>query len=141
MIYNIPNYLRKFLGLEDLLTIQTANFMRVKGIIFHHTFNEAKRSRTMMSKLKGFGVMTGIPDFLIFESRGGFSGLAIELKVIYASGKKNYCSEYQKKAQEVLTERGWSTHTAWTFDEFEEILEAYMSHEPNILPNILTAKK
>lgn len=80
----------------------------------------------MSGKLKGFGVLTGIPDFLIFEPKGGFHGLAIELKVIYKSGAKNRLTQAQKETQEELVSRGWKVVTVWTFKEFKQEIKAYL---------------
>jgi len=137
-LYYIPNWLRKYLGPEDLLTIEIANYLKAKNFLFHHTYNEGKRSKTGRGKLIGFGVLTGIPDFLIFEPRGAYVGLALELKVIYADGKKNRLSKEQKQAQEDLAGKGWKTATAWTFEEFEDILKNYLAQEPRNQPTNLT---
>ncbi|MCK4883398.1 MAG: hypothetical protein KAS30_00875, partial [Candidatus Diapherotrites archaeon] len=111
-------WLLKFLGKEDKLTIQCSNFLRYNGIVFHHTFNEGKRTRTMQEKVLGFGVMTVIPDILIFHSAGAYKGLAVELKVVYDSGAKNKLSKSQKEAQETLKKQGWKVVTVFNYDEF-----------------------
>ncbi len=125
MIFKPPKWLVKYLGQEDKLTIQCANFMRLNNLCFHHTFNEGARSRTMQQKLLGFGVMKGIPDFLIFHSSKGYNGIAIELKVKYANGGKNYCSPSQKKAQDRMSQYGWKCVTVWDFDQFKDELKKY----------------
>jgi hypothetical protein len=124
-IYKPPLWLRKYLSKEDFFTIQCANFLKAHGFIFTHTFNEGKRSRTMRQKLVGFGVMTGIPDLMIFEPFGDYVGLAIELKVKYSSGAKNRLSESQKVAQMMLKSKGWKCVTVWNIDEFLEELKVY----------------
>lgn len=123
--YKVPSWLRKYLGQEDILTIQCSNFLKANNLLFHHTFNEGKRTRTMQQKVLGFGVMTGIPDFLIFEPKGGFVGLAVELKVKYKNGGKNYLSPAQKTAQEELKKKRWKVVTVWTIDEFFKEIRAY----------------
>ena len=125
MIYIIPNWLRKYLGKEDLFTVQAANYLRSKSLLFHHTFNEGKRSKTMQAKLKGFGVMTGIPDFLIFDPNNKYIGLAIELKVIYDNNVKNRLSKNQIKAQDDLINKGWKCVTVWDIDSFINEIEIF----------------
>ena len=117
-LYKPPKWLLKYLGKEDKLTIQCANFLKLNKILFHHTFNEGKRTRTMQEKLKGFGVFTGIPDILILQPSGLFVGLAIELKVVYDSGQKNRLSPSQKEAQKVMSQKGWKCVTVYNIDEF-----------------------
>ena len=129
MMYRLPNWALKYLGKEDLLTVQCANYMRLKNVIFHHTFNEAKRSRTNQVKVKGFGVMTGVPDFLIFESCKEYHGLSIELKVIYDNGTKNRLSNHQKEAQKTLSSKGWLCVTVWDFDQFIHVLDEYLKKD------------
>jgi hypothetical protein len=126
MIYLIPNWLRKYLSPEDFLTIQCANYLRSKGVLFTHTFNEGKRSRTMQSKLKGFGVLTGLPDFIIFEAKNGFNGLCVELKVKYKSGAKNYLSPAQKEAHKKLTIKGYLCETIYNIDDFIVLIDKYL---------------
>lgn len=125
-LFKCPKWLLRFLGQEDILTINCANYQRTKPVLFHHTFNEGKRSRTMQMKLKGFGVLEGIPDFLIFESRYGFKGLAVEIKVVYANGSKNRLSKSQIKVQEDLIRKGWAVYTVWTFEDFEKVVNEYL---------------
>ena len=124
-IYKAPKWLLKYLGQEDRLTIQCANFLRINNIVFHHTFNEGARSRTMQQKLLGFGVMKGIPDLIIFHPSGPYVGLAIELKVVYSSGKKNRCSKDQVQAQKRLNEARWKAITVYDFDEFVSEVKKY----------------
>ena len=121
-LYMIPQWLRNFLGKEDVLTIKCANYLRTRKITFHHTFNEGKRTRTMRNKMIGFGCMTGIPDFLIFDSQKGKNGLAVELKVIYENGSKNRLTKQQKSAQETLFLKGWEVCTVYSFEEFTEAI-------------------
>ena len=103
----LPKWLLKYLSKEDRLTIQCANYLRIKNALFHHTFNEGKRSRTMQAKLKAFGVLTGIPDLLLLHARNGFSGMAIELKVIYDNGAKNRLTSSQKEVQKKMISQEW----------------------------------
>jgi len=126
-LYFIPNWLRKYLSKEDFLTIQCSNFLKAKQLLFHHTFNEGKRSRTMQSKFKGFGVLTGIPDLLVFEPKGEFHGMAVELKVKYENGSKNYPTPSQKEAMKLLSQRGWKCVVVWDFDTFQAEIENYLT--------------
>lgn len=125
-LYKPPQWLLKYLGQEDRLTIQCANFLRLNKLTFHHTFNEGKRTRTQQHKIKGFGVMAGIPDILIFKPCGGFCGLAIELKVIYANGRKNVLSADQKAAAKTMQAAGWKVVTVYDFEQFTEAVKNYM---------------
>lgn len=45
-----------------------------------HVPNGGKRSRITSQHLKAEGVKAGVPDYLLLEPRGEYSGLAVELK-------------------------------------------------------------
>ena len=128
-LYKAPKWLLKYLGKEDRLTIQCANFLKANKILFHHTFNEGKRTRTMQEKLKGFGVFTGIPDILILQPSGLYVGLAIELKVVYDSGQKNRLSPSQKEAQKIMSQHKWKCVTVYNIDEFMSEVKNYFQNK------------
>ena len=126
----VPAWLRRYLSQEDYLAIQVSNYLKFKGLFFTHTPNEGKRSRTQSHKMNALGVKKGIPDLLIFEPRGGFHGLAVELKVVYESGAKNYASKEQKDCIAHFRARGWRAEIIYNFEAFEELLESYLEDTP-----------
>tara|TARA_R100000353_G_scaffold169761_1_gene133043 strand:- start:466 stop:855 length:390 start_codon:yes stop_codon:yes gene_type:complete len=73
-------------------------------------------------KMKAAGYSKGVPDMLIFEPRGMFVGLAIEVKT-----KTGRASTYQKEWIRCLNDRGWSAHIAHGYEECEEIIKAYFN--------------
>ena len=81
----------------------------------------------MQEKLKGFGVMKGIPDLMIFQPSGPYCGLAIELKVVYDSGAKNRLSPSQKEAMKILEGSRWKCVTVWTYEEFVSEIKKYFN--------------
>jgi len=81
--------------------------------------------RTSMSqarKMKATGYKKGFPDLFIYECRGNWCGLAVELKV-----KGNYPNEYQKKWQEDLGNRGYCARICTGLDEAIETIKWYLS--------------
>ena len=78
--------------------------------------NEAKR-------MKATGYKRGFPDVFIYEPRGAFHGLAIELK----KEKGGRVSESQKEWGEALKTRGFHATVAKGYDMAVEVLERYLT--------------
>ncbi len=93
-----------------------------------HVPNGGARNVVVASKLKAQGVKPGVPDVMIFKNNNEFHGLAIELKIHYKSGKKNYPSKEQKEWIKYLREEGWAVFVAYTLDEVMVIVDEYMSN-------------
>src|SRR3972149_6681497 len=90
-----------YIGTEDNFQMAVARYLDYEGVLWNHTANERK-TNSMVSKkgvryspggnkLKAKGVKSGVPDVMIYELRGNYNGLAIELKV-----GRNPLSENQK---------------------------------------------
>jgi len=77
--------------------------------------NEAKR-------LKAAGYKRGFPDVCVYEPRGAFHGLAIDLK----KDKGGRVSTSQKEWLKSLEMRGYKATVAKGFDEAVRVLELYL---------------
>lgn len=106
---------------EDDLQMQTAKYLDLLGVLWFHPANERRTSPQAGKRLKLKGVKSGVPDVMIFEPKGNFNGLAIELKV-----KPNKVSLNQKKWLKRLENNKWSVHIAYSFDEVYEIIQNYL---------------
>ena len=105
---------------EDNFQISVTNYMRqvFPDVLHIHVANERKtkvmRSRSGRyftpdgNKLKLKGVVSGVPDNLIFDWN-----LAIELKC-----GKNKLTENQKEFLKRLQDRGWNCFVIYSLDEF-----------------------
>jgi len=82
--------------------------------------NEAKR-------LKATGYKRGFPDVFVYEPRGPFHGLAIELK----KDKGGRVSQSQKEWLKSLEMRGFKATVAKGFDEAVKLLENYVHLNSN----------
>lgn len=89
-------------------------------ILFCHVPNEGKRNPVKALLL---GIIAGAPDVLIFEPRGKFIGLAVELKV-----GKNVLSPAQLGFLEKLRARGWQTIICYTIEEAVKQTDSYLSY-------------
>ena len=110
--------------METQLQIAVADYLRYqyRHVLFFHVPNGGARWKREAGKLKRMGVLPGVPDLLIFEPRGGFHGLAIELKV-----KGNYPTHSQKIVLEQLNSKGWKAVSCYGFDKAREVIDAYLS--------------
>jgi len=84
------------------------------------SMNEAKR-------LKATGYKRGFPDVFVYEPRGPFHGLAIELK----KDKGGRVSQSQKEWLKSLEMRGFKATVAKGFDEAVKLLENYVHLNSN----------
>lgn len=107
---------------EEQEQFAVAEYLRLKRVFFHHSPNEGKNDVQYIVKLKRLGMRVGFPDLLIFEPRGKFHGLAIELK----RRKGGRVSDAQSKCLEELSERGYRAEVAKGFDEAKKIIDEYL---------------
>ena len=132
---------------EDSLQKACADYMRLQypKSLWCHVPNGGNRNAVTGAILKSMGTKKGVPDLLIFDRRGEYSGLAIELKVIYKkqlksgkiSEKPNEPSPEQLAWLEGLYHNGWRTHVVYSFDSFKSIVDEYFgSIEKIFIPEI-----
>ena len=73
------------------------------------------------NKAKATGYKRGFPDLFLYEPRGSYHGLAIELKIGY-----NKPSVQQLTWLNKLTERGYLAMSCNNLDKAIEIIDTYM---------------
>ena len=103
--------------------IALAAWLRKRGIWFCHPPNEGRRSRRQGAQLRAAGLMSGVPDILIFDRAPGApdaSGVAIELKRV--NGRPSQVSANQRTWLEALEIRGWKVHVAYGCEDAVEWL-------------------
>lgn len=93
-------------------------------------------------RMKKMGSRPGIPDIMVYKGKKignanwrlgdkllpvyEYIGLAIELKVIYPSGKKGVTSDAQKKVLSQLQKEGWKCYVCYTYDEVQKVINWYL---------------
>lgn len=73
-------------------------------------------------KAKATGYNKGVPDLIIYEARGGYHGLAMELKSTVGS-----LSEEQRKWLDDLEERKYKTAVPRSVDECKQVFIDYFN--------------
>ena len=71
-------------------------------------------------KMKEAGYSKGVPDMLIYEPRGMYAGLAIEVKT-----EKGRASDEQKEWIRQLNSKGWRAEICKGFEECADVICEY----------------
>ena len=91
--------------------------------------NGGYRSGREAVSLKRQGVVPGILDLMLCVPRGGYHGLAIELKI--PGGKCKAPSKEQRQYVEFLTEQGYYCFVSNDFDEIKRKILEYLNSGTN----------
>lgn len=86
--------------------------------------NGGLRHKREAAKLKAEGVKPGVPDYLLPVARGGYVGLALELKT--ATGR---VSPEQKAWLAHLEAQGWLAVVARGWEQAWDVVRDYMAQE------------
>jgi hypothetical protein len=119
-----PKKWPKYVGTENNMQITVARYLDALGVLWMHPANEIKAKPVYMAKRKAIGVKPGVSDILIFEPRGKYIGLALELKVGY-----NLPSEHQQQWMDDLEQRGWRVAWSRSLDEVLFIIDEYLKQK------------
>ena len=71
-------------------------------------------------KMKEAGYSRGVPDMLVYEPRGMYAGLAIEVKT-----EKGRASDEQKEWIRQLNSKGWRAEICKGFEECADVICEY----------------
>ena len=130
------NPFRKYLTPEQVDHAHLVDWLRWQKphACWHHTVNEGKRTPFERYLWSIMGGKSSVSDFLFFDPRGGYVGLAVELKAegepIYRKDGKILADKRdQEKFLKDLEIRGWKTTFASGFNEAKKIIEEYYNLE------------
>lgn len=84
--------------------------------------NGGHRSKRVAGQMKAEGVRRGVPDYLFPIQRGGFVGLAIELKT--SSGRP---SPEQREWLAELARQGWRAELCRGWEQAWDVLRDYLA--------------
>ena len=117
----------KWEGKESDFQKSAARYLDFLGVLWNHCPNGGMRdsnrqkAQKIGSKLKAEGVKKGFPDVAIYEPRGKFLGLFIELKT--ATGR---LSTEQRVWIDRLSARGYKVYKTDSLDEFIDLVDNYL---------------
>ena len=109
---------------EDDLQTAVVTYLKLeyKALFCASLGGQYQKYQSQRMKAKRTGYVAGFPDLFIYEPKGKYNGLALELKV-----KGNYASPKQKKWLLDLTERGYDAWVCTGFDQAKEVIDNYFN--------------
>lgn len=114
--------MRVALMTEAALQASVVQWLNLKRIEYRVGLEGVRLTIGQRRKMKAQGMGKGWPDIMIFEKRGQYSGLAIELK-----WGKNKPTPEQKEKLAYLESQGWKTAVHRNFDDVKREIEAYLA--------------
>tara|TARA_R100000808_G_C2136553_1_gene144841 strand:- start:660 stop:1007 length:348 start_codon:yes stop_codon:yes gene_type:complete len=107
---------------EAQLQASIVRYLQYNKILFCASAGGVRVSSMYQAKMmKATGYVKGFPDIFIYECRGKYSGLAIEVKV-----KGNYPTKEQKEWLKKLEDNGYLASWVNNFDDAIKIIENYL---------------
>lgn len=93
---------RRPINEEAPLQIQFARWLDNMPILYCASAGGMRTTRRVAGRMKAMGYKKGHPDIIIYESRGKYHGMAVELK-----SKGGSARQEQKKWRDELQRRGY----------------------------------
>jgi hypothetical protein len=108
---------------EHEMQVQIVNYLKSHPShpLFTATVGGVRLAAHTAMKMRAAGYSKGTPDLLIFEPRGQYHGLALEVKT-----EKGRPSEEQKKWIADLNERGYCAKITRGYKETVETIKNYL---------------
>tara|TARA_R110002074_G_scaffold459_1_gene2280 strand:+ start:1365 stop:1712 length:348 start_codon:yes stop_codon:yes gene_type:complete len=109
---------------EDNLQAAVVTYLRLeyKALFCASLGGQYQKYQSQRMKAKRTGYIAGFPDLFIYEPKGIYNGLAIELKV-----KGNYASPKQKDWISNLNDRGYLAEVCTGFDDAKKTIDNYFN--------------
>ena len=108
--------------LEFQMQCRVVDVIESRGLLFTATCGGMNASIGQKMKMKRSGYRRGVPDLLIFEPRGSYHGLMIELKV-----RGGHLSEHQQNWARRLLSKHYKCVTCWSFEDAVRVLDDYLA--------------
>lgn len=113
---------------EEQIQIEFVNWVHRTYLVqwpkLHHSPNGGFRSKSSGQRFKLMGVRPGFPDLVLYERRGKYCGLAIELKT-----ETGRVTPEQLAWKTRLTDCGFDCYIARGLADAKAIFEGYMMLE------------
>lgn len=126
--------MKTYIQTEDSLHLSVANYLKLQypNVIFNSDMAGVKLTIFQAQKSAQLRSSKGFPDIAIYEARGGYCGLFIELKrqgteVFTAKGKPS--SKHIEKQLELivkLRERGYCAEFCCGFEQSKSTIDWYL---------------
>lgn len=110
--------LRKPSETQEAIALASHMKMKYPDILYTHIANEQQQSKVKE------GLLPGVSDYMIFEIRGGYHGMALELK---RRDGTNHLSDDQKKFFENMRARNYYCAVAYGWKEALKEIDKYLN--------------
>lgn len=100
---------------------ELADELNALGVLFTASVAGIKMPPRTMAKLKASGYKVGTPDLDIFEPRGKYCGLFIELKTL-----TGVASDDQNEFIDNLQKRGYKAEICKGYDAAKSVIDNYL---------------
>ena len=109
---------------EALIQEAVINYVNAQypRLLYCASAGGVRTSMKQAVKMKRTGYVKGFPDIFIYEPKGQWHGLAIEMKTA-----KGVLSQHQKEWQNELIKRGYIAVTCKSFDQAQIIIDEYLA--------------
>jgi hypothetical protein len=109
---------------EALIQEAVINYINAQypRLLYCASAGGVRTSMKQAVKMKKTGYVKGFPDIFIYNAKGAFFGLAIEMKTA-----KGVMSESQKDWQAKLINNGYHAVTCKSFDEAKQVIDEYLA--------------
>lgn len=109
---------------EALIQEAVINYINAQypRLLYCASAGGVRTSMKQAVKMKRTGYVKGFPDLFIYEPKGQWHGLAIEMKT-----SRGVMSQHQKEWQNELIKRGYIAVTCKSFDQAQIIIDEYLA--------------
>ena len=109
---------------EALIQEAVINYVNAQypNLLYCASAGGVRTSMKQAVKMKRTGYVKGFPDIFIYEPKGQWHGLAIEMKT-----SRGVMSQHQKDWQNELIKRGYIAVTCKSFDQAQIIIDEYLA--------------
>ena len=109
---------------EALIQEAVINYINAQypRLLYCASAGGVRTSMKQAVKMKRTGYVKGFPDLFIYEPKGQWHGLAIEMKT-----SRGVMSQHQKDWQNELIKRGYIAVTCKSFDQAQIIIDEYLA--------------
>jgi len=122
----MKKYHRVPLEFHDQIAVAQYLRLRYPDALWSATAGGLRTSYSQAKRMKAMGLRRGVPDLLIFEPRGRYHGLAIEMKResggVLSAEQKWWIDELNKRGYKAVICRGYADAISQIDDYFADAI-------------------
>lgn len=107
---------------EYAMQCEVAAYLREKRLLFTSTAGGIAHKKHQLIRMTRSGYEKGVPDLAVFEARGSYHGLFIEMKTPVGR-----LSPYQRAYIKRLNENGFMATTCFSVTHAKDVIDQYVA--------------